>query len=461
MLAERYAPASLAAVFTPQKRYAVWRRLWLSLARNQRRLGLDVVSEEALEQMEAALDRVDFTAVESYERRLRHDVMAHVHAFADVAPAARAVIHLGATSYFVVDNTDLVLLREALSILVRHIAHLVATLAAFAGREAETVVLGYTHLQPAQPTTAGKRACLWLWDFCRGLETMDELRKGMPFRSIKGAVGTQASFLVLFGGDREKVERLEKAVAADFGFDEVFPVTGQVYPRGFDAELADAVGRLAAAAHRFCQDVRLLCGLGDYSLAKTPEAVGSSAMPHKINPVVPERVCGLARYVMSLAETARQTAAHNWLERSLDDSAARRIYLERLMLGAGALVRFCCDVASRLRVGARARARLRERLPELAAEGVLMEAVLRGADRQEAHEALREAAALLREHGDLEEYAGRIEADERLKGVRLIDWLDERRLVGLAAHQTKSFIKNRVGPLLARFEPLAPEAAEV
>src|SRR4051794_4404278 len=324
-LAARNASREMLALFSPRHKFGLWRRLWLELARAERELGLSRISDEALRQMQARLDDIDFAAAAAWEKRLRHDVMAHVHTFEEAAPAAKGIIHLGATSQYVVDNADLIIMRDAMRLVAARLANAIDALAKFAVKWKDLPTLGYTHFQPAQLTTVGKRATLWAQDQAIDLAEVEHRIATLKFRGVKGTTGTQASFLSLFDGDHEKVERLDRMVTERFGFKESFTVTGQTYPRKVDAQVVSSLAGVAASVHRFCNDIRLLAGMKQVEEPFEAEQVGSSAMAYKRNPMRCERATGLARFVISLSTSPLQTAAEQWFERTLDDSANKRL----------------------------------------------------------------------------------------------------------------------------------------
>jgi adenylosuccinate lyase len=390
-LSGRYASAEMLRLHSPRHRYTTWRRLWLVLAEAERELGL-AIPDEAIEQMRDNLEVTaeDLDRVRSYEKRTRHDVMAHIHAFADRAPAAKPFIHLGATSAFVGDNGDLLIAADSLNIVTRRLLAVVGALAEFADRWADEPCLGMTHLQPAQPTTVGKRACLWLQDLLLDLERLRFERGRLHLRGVKGVTGTQATFLELFDGDGAKVRELDRLVADKLGFASTCPVTGQTYPRKVDAFLLDGLSGVAQSAAKFATDIRLLARFKELREPLADGQVGSSAQPYKANPMRSERVTSLARWLISLAANAPHTAATQWLERTLDDSANRRMALSEAFLTADAILRILHNVADGLVVyPAMVRRNLDREMPFLASEAILMAAVQRGGDRQEAHELLR------------------------------------------------------------------------
>ena len=456
-LAGRYASAEMLRLHSPRHRYTTWRRLWLVLAEAERELGLDI-PEEAIVQMREHLEveEDDLERVREHERRTRHDVMAHIHAFAERAPAARPFIHLGATSAYVGDNADLLVAADSLDLVVRRLLAVIAALAAFAERWADEPCLGMTHLQPAQPTTVGKRACLWIHDLLLDLERLRFERGRLALRGAKGTTGTQASFLELFAGDHEKVRELDRRVAAKLGFETTYPVTGQTYPRKVDAFVLDALSGVAQSAAKLATDIRLLARLKELREPLAEGQVGSSAMPYKANPMRCERVTGLARWLISLAANPAHTAAAQWLERSLDDSANRRLALPEGFLCADAILRVVHNVVDGLQVfPAMVRRNLAEELPLMASEAILMESVRRGGDRQAVHERLRlharAAARVVLEEGGANPYLELVAADPAvpLERAELEALLEPRRFVGRAPEQVREFLAEHVKPVLA------------
>ncbi len=452
-LAARYASREMVAIWSPQRRYSTWRRVWVALAEAERALGLPV-SARQVAQLRAAVDRVDFAAVARYEARMRHDVMAHIHAYGDVAPAARGIIHLGATSMDIVDNADLLLTREALGLLRGRVAAVVAALADFAARYADLPTLGYTHLQPAQLTTVGKRACLWLADLLVDLERLDGLARNLPCRGLRGATGTQASFLTLLGS-AARVRRLERLFARRLGFATCVPVCGQTYSRKLDADIIAALASLAAGVHKICNDLRLLALLKEVEEPFGRAQVGSSAMPYKRNPMKCERATGLARYLISLATSPVQTLAAQMLERTLDDSSNKRLVFPEAFLAADALLVLLREIADGLVVyPATIAAHVAAELPFIATEDILIAAVQRGGDRQELHERLRRhaqaAGQRVKQAGAPNDLLERLRGDPAFRGVRWERVLDPRRYVGLAPQQTREFLRKHVRPALRR-----------
>jgi adenylosuccinate lyase len=454
-LSDRYASEAMQRIFSPAHRYGTWRRLWLALAESQAELGL-AIPDEALLQMRAGLDDLDLAQAASYERRFRHDVMAHVHLFGDVAPAARGIIHLGATSAFIGDNTDLILHREALTLIRARIVRTVTALARFARTHRNLPTLGYTHFQPAQPTTVGKRATLWIQDLLLDLEELEFRLETLRFRGVRGTTGTQASFLELFEGDHARVEALDQKVGEKMGFPQSYGVSGQTYPRKVDAALAATLAGLGATVSRFGNDLRLLSHLREVEEPFEEEQIGSSAMPYKRNPMRAERMCALGRHAITLFQDPAQTAATQWLERTLDDSANRRLSIpDGYLTVDGALVLYE-NVASDLRVHPAVVARnLEEHLPFMATETLLMHAVQRGGDRQALHERIRQhalAAADVMKAGGVADLVERIAADPAFEmdaaGIRAL--IDPHRFVGRAPEQVDRFLADQVAPVLDR-----------
>jgi adenylosuccinate lyase len=465
-LSTRYAGEAMRAVFSERKKFVTWHRIWLALAESEHELGLPIRAEQ-LAELRANLEHVDFELAARYERELRHDVMAHVHAWGERCPKARGILHLGATSCDVTDNADLLVLREALALLRAQLVNVVRALRAFALAQKSLPILGLTHLQPAQATTLGKRATLWLQDFVFNLQELDELERRLLFRGIKGTTGTQASFLALFKGDHEKVRELERRTAAKLGFERCFAVTGQTYPRQLDFRLGAALSGIAQSGAKFGSDLRLLASRREVQEPFGKQQIGSSAMPWKRNPMRSERICSLARHVLAQLDSLAHTAANQWLERTLDDSAVRRMALPEMFLASDGLLELVLDVSSGLVVHEKRIAKnLAEELPFLACEHLMMDAAVEGVDRQEAHEHLRQAthravAALL--EGEPNPLRELLLADPVLKpyAPRLADLLDPARSIGRADRQVDEFVREEVDPLLERFRSVPVQRAGV
>jgi adenylosuccinate lyase len=459
-LSTRYASAPMRQLFSERRRIETWRALWVALAKCERDLGLSISAEQIAE-LEAHARDIDFDAAARHERELRHDVMAHIHAYGDVAPKARGIIHLGATSCYVTDNADLILLREGLRLIRGQTVSLIAKLAAFAREHRGLPTLGFTHFQPAQATTVGKRACLWIQDLLHDLEDLDHAEQHIRFRGVKGATGTQASFLELFAGDHAKVRELDRRVTAAMGFDRTFAVTGQTYPRQMDFRVAQALSSTAQSAHKFATDLRLLANRRELEEPFEDKQIGSSAMPWKRNPMRSERICALARFVISLLDNCAHTAANQWLERTLDDSANRRLALSEMFLATDALLNLYLNVAAGMVVNPEVvRRNLVEELPFLASEHLMMEAVKAGGDRQSVHEALRvharEAARIIKQEGGRNTLRERLQADPAFAAVagKFEELFEPRRYVGRAPEQVDEFLAEEVEPVLRRHASL-------
>jgi len=464
-LSERYASRAMLEMWSPDTRHGLWRRLWLALAEAERELGIPI-PDEAIRQMRANLDKIDFKAVAAYEKRFRHDVMAHVHAFADVAPAAKPFIHLGATSAYVTDNADLILMRRGLNLLRDRLLEVLRSLAAFAERWRDQPTLGYTHLQPAQLTTVGKRATLWMQDLVLDIEDIDYRRRTLPFRGVKGTTGTQATFLELFEGDHEKVRRLDQMVTEKMSFPAPLPVTGQTYSRKLDAKVLSVVAGIATSAAKFSGDIRMLQAFGEMEEPFESEQIGSSAMAYKRNPMRSERIASLARFVNSLETNANQTHAVQYFERTLDDSANRRLVIPEMFLAADAILVLMANIASGLEVHpAVIERRVGVELPFMATEQLIVRAVKAGGDRQVVHETIRkhslEAARAMKEGADANDLLQRLARDKTF-GLKLKDLegaIDPNRFVGRAPEQVDEFLRDVITPLFAG-DIAKPERAE-
>ncbi len=450
----RWAGRAMLQNWSDQKKFRTWRRLWIALAEAERELGLDIAEQQILELQEFR-DDVNFEVAAQYERELRHDVMAHVRAFAEQCPSAGGIIHLGATSAYVGDNTDIILLRDGLRILVPQIADACRNLVRFARDQRDLPCLGYTHFQPAQPTTVGKRACLWLQDMLEAVREMAGLADDLPMRGAKGTTGTQASYLRLFDGDHDKVKRLEQLIAEKMGFGRVVPVTGQTYPRIIDYKVLSTLGMFAGAAHKMAGDIRLLAGLKEVEEPFGQKQVGSSAMAYKRNPMRCERISGLSRYLLNNIQNAAFTAADQWLERTLDDSSNRRLALAEGFLAADSIARLVANVSSGLEVNEPViRRRLEAELPFMATEDILMECVRAGGDRQQLHEAIRRhamAAGKRVKQGDgVNDLLDRLRKDAMFRAVRdrLQDLVDPDQFIGRAPQQVDEFLREVAEPAL-------------
>ncbi|MFW6200995.1 MAG: adenylosuccinate lyase [Gemmatimonadota bacterium] len=456
-LVERYASAEMSRIFSPAFKFTTWRRLWLALAESEKELGVPI-PDRAIDAMKANLEDIDLARARELERELRHDVMAHVHAFGEAAPEAKGVIHLGATSAFVTDNTELIQHRAALELVRDRVIAVVASLADFARRHRDLATLGYTHFQPAQPTTVGKRATLWIQDLLLDLEELEHRLGTMRFRGARGTTGTEASFLELFDGDGEKVRELNRLIARRMGFERLYDVTGQTYPRKADYAYVATLAGVAQSASKFAHDLRLLQHLKEIEEPFGERQIGSSAMPYKRNPMRAERMSALARHVLALTVDPAFTAATQWLERTLDDSANRRIAIPEAYLATDATLLLYHNVAAGLVVRpGMIRRHLEEELPFLATEAVLMRAVKRGGDRQALHERIRRhafaAAERVKEEGAANDFVGRVAGDEAfgLDAEEIEAELDPARFTGRAAEQVDEFLDGRVEPVLERY----------
>ena len=451
-LITRYASREMSQLWGPQKKFSTWRRLWLFLARAERQLGL-AITDEQIAELEANLDNIDFDAAAAHERRLRHDVMAHVHTLGDLCPNARPIIHLGATSCYVTDNTDLILIRESLDLVLARLVRVTRDLARFASSHRSQPCLGFTHLQPAQPTTIGKRACLWLFDLVQDLESLHWRRSRLAARGVKGTTGTQASFLKLFNNDHAKVRDLDRLVSQAMGFDEAYPVTGQTYSRKIDVEVIDALAGLAQTAHKLATDLRILASRKEMEEPFEKEQIGSSAMAYKRNPMRSERICSLSRYLISLQSSAAHTFANQWLERTLDDSANRRISLPQAFLTADAILLLLQNVVNGLVVYPKVLERhLHEELPFMATENIMLAAVEKGGDRQHLHEKIRQhsqaAGHRVKVEGLDNNLLELLKADPDFAKVDFDSVLEIGSFVGRAPEQVDEFLREYLEPRL-------------
>jgi len=456
-LCRRYASEAMQELFSPDRKFKTWRRLWIALAETERELGLPI-SAEQIDELKAHADTINYRDAERHEARVRHDVMAHVHAYGDQCPAARGIIHLGATSCYVGDNTDLILMAEGLKLLRSRILAVIRSLAAFAARTRDLPTLGYTHFQPAQPVTVGKRATLWIQDLMLDLDDLDHILGSFRLLGSKGTTGTQASFLSLFGGDHEKVKELDRRVAARMGFAAVFPVTGQTYPRKMDSRVLGVLSGIAQSAHKFSNDLRLLQHLKEIEEPFGKDQIGSSAMAYKRNPMRSERLASLARYVISLPANAAQTQATQWFERTLDDSANRRLVLPEAFLAVDVILSTVADIAGGLVVWPNVIARhIRQELPFMATEAVIMACVKAGGDRQDIHEAIRrhsqEASRRVKEDGAENDLLERLAGDPAFAAVHgtLGELMDPARFIGRCPQQVDAFLRDEIDPLLSRW----------
>lgn len=456
-LSARYASPEMLYLFSSDKKFTTWHRLWIALARGEMELGLPVTKEQ-VQEMEAHANEVDYEAAKRWERKLRHDVMAHIHAYGEQCPKAMPIIHLGATSCYVGDNTDIILMREALELIRDKLVKVLAYLAEFSDKYKTLPTLGFTHFQPAQLVTVGKRATLWMNDLLMDLEEIEFRISHMALLGSKGTTGTQASFLELFNGDHGKVRVLEEKIAAELGFDRIVPVSGQTYSRKVDAAVLATLSGIAQSASKFATDLRLLCHLKEVEEPFEKSQIGSSAMPYKRNPMRCERICGLARYVMTDAANPAITAATQWFERTLDDSANKRLSVPEAFLAVDAILNIYANVASGLVVHEKVIAKhVQEELPFMATENIMMDAVKRGGDRQAIHERIRqlslEAGYTVKELGLPNDLIDRIAADPMFGLTReeLAAHLDSKAYIGRCPEQVDEFISACVQPVLDRY----------
>ena len=473
-LIARYAGKEMSERWGPLRKFRTWRRLWLALAEAEHELGLPAddgkstrITTAQLNELRVHLDDVDLAKAAVHEKRLRHDVMAHVHTLGEVAPGARDIVHLGATSCYVTDNADLILMRESLDALCKSLANVIDALATFALQWKSEPTLGFTHFQPAQLTTVGKRATLWLFDFITDLHELERRRDELPFRGVKGTTGTQASFLALFRGDHEKVRHLDHLVAKKMGFTNLFPVTGQTYSRKYDTQVLNALSGLAETTSKWGCDLRLLAHMREIDEPFEADQIGSSAMAYKRNPMRAERMCSLARFLAGLPAMAAQTAATQWFERTLDDSAARRLYIPQAFLTADALLRIALNVGSGLVVNQKVISKIvNEHLPYMATENLMMAAVAGGADRQEVHEVVRQAshavtAKVKDGSGTTAELIAVLQQHSSFKAVNFGEQMDPRKYVGRSPEQVEEFLASHVAQIRTRYAKVLGEKAEL
>jgi len=454
-LVERNASKEMSELFGARKKFSTWRRLWLELAKAQKKLGLDI-RQSQINQMARHLDNIDFNKAARYEKKFRHDVVAHIRTFADAAPKASPIIHLGATSCFVTDNADLLIMREALQLIAVKLAAVINLLARFAKKYRALPTLGFTHFQPAQLTTVGKRAILWCYEFVMDLQQLQYHLDNLPFRGVKGTTGTQASFLALFEGSHNKVKQLDKVVAKAFGFNKICAVTGQTYQRKIDTFVVNCLASIAQSAHKLCNDLRLLATLKEIEEPFEKSQVGSSAMAYKRNPMRAERVTALCRLVLSLASSPQMTASEQWLERTLDDSANRRVVIPEAFLAIDGILEILINVLDGLVVYPKViEAHVEAELPFMATENILIAAVKAGGNRQESHEKIRlhshAAAAQVKQFGKYNDLINRLRADIAFRKVDFENVLNPENYIGRAPQQVDEFIKDIVTPIRRKY----------
>ena len=463
----RYASREMQENFGDEKRFRLWRKLWIALAESEMELGLPVTQEQ-VDEMKAHAEDIDYAKADAYERQVRHDVMAHVKTFGDAAPKAAPIIHLGATSCFVDCNSEVMIMRDALDIITRKLVNVMEKLKNFALKYKDVPTLGFTHLQPAQLTTVGKRATLWLQDLMLDYESVENLYAHFRLRGVKGTTGTQASFLELFDGDAERVKELERRVVKKLGWDKVYGVTGQTYPRKFDYNVLCVLSQIAQSAYKFSNDIRILQNMKEIEEPFEKSQIGSSAMAYKRNPMRSERMGSLARYMLSLPMNCAVTASTQWFERTLDDSANRRIVLAQAFLTVDAILNIYLNVAENLVVYEKVIAKhIAAELPFMATENIMMECVKAGGNRQELHERIRvlsmEAGRNVKVEGGENDLIERIKKDDMFRAVhdRLDDILDAKKFVGRAPQQTAEFIAAEIDPILEKHRSSLGEQGEV
>ncbi len=450
----RYASREMQFLFSPDMKFRTWRKLWIALAEAEKELGLDI-SDEQIEELKKYQDDINYEVAEIKEKEVRHDVMAHVYAYGEQCPKARGIIHLGATSCYVGDNTDLIIMREALRLVKKKVLTVIAKLADFAVKYKDLPTLGYTHLQPAQPVTVGKRACLWIHDLLMDLEDLDYVIGSIKFLGSKGTTGTQASFMELFSNNEEKVKKLDELVAKKMGFDEVYPVSGQTYSRKVDSRVLNVISGIAQSASKFSHDIRLLQSMKEVEEPFEKKQIGSSAMAYKRNPMRCERITALARYIIINSLNPAITASTQWFERTLDDSANRRISISEAFLGIDAVLNLYINVSDGLVVYPKViEKHLLAELPFMVTENIMMEAVKKGGDRQQLHESIRvhsmNAAKGIKEEGKDNDLLKRIASDNlfAISEEELSKLMDPAKYVGRAPQQVEEFIRDFVRPVL-------------
>ena len=459
-LEERYSSEEMLYNFSPNNKFRNWRKLWIALAEIEKDLGLDI-SDEQIAQLKENAEDIDYVKAVEYEKKFRHDVMAHVHTYGDAAPLAKGIIHLGATSAFVGDNTDLIQMRDGLLLIRKQLVNVMKNLADFAIQYKDLPTLGFTHYQPAQLTTVGKRATLWLQSLVLDFEELEFFIETLRFSGVKGTTGTAASFLELFDGDYTKVKHLDKELSKRFGFEKVFGVSGQTYDRKIDAKVVALLSNIAQSAHKFSNDLRLLQNLKEIEEPFEKNQIGSSAMAYKRNPMRSERIGALAKFVMSLSTSSAMVASTQWFERTLDDSANKRLTIPQSFLAVDAILLIWNNIMNGIVVYEnRIQKHIMDELPFMATEYIIMEEVKSGGDRQEIHETIRvhsmEASKKVKEEGKENDLIARIMNDTSMKmdKSKLRDVLDPKNFIGFAPIQTEEFIENEVNPILQKYADL-------
>ena len=461
----RYASPEMQYLFSSDMKFSTWRRLWVSLAKAEKAMGLDITDEQIAE-LEAHIEDIDYAAANAYEKKLRHDVMAHIHALGDICPNARPIIHLGATSCYVGDNTDMIVMKKALALVREKLLAVIKNLRDFAEEYKALPALAYTHLQPAQLTTVGKRATLWLYELTLDLHDLDFVADSLALLGQKGTTGPQASIVELFEGDTEKIDKLEKMIAADFGFDKVVPVSGQTYTRKFDSRVMSVLSGIAQSAYKFANDLRILQSFKEMEEPFEKNQIGSSAMPYKRNPMRTERICALARYVIADTINPAITAGTQWFERTLDDSANRRISISEAFMAIDAILGIYINVTSGLVVYPKVvESRIIKELPFIASENIMMGLVKKGGDRQEIHEKIRvhsiAAGKRVKEEGLENDMIERICNDPTLDITleEIKEILVPSKYIGRCVEQVENFLANDVDPLLAGVDGIKVDLA--
>ncbi|MCX8083771.1 MAG: adenylosuccinate lyase [Calditerrivibrio sp.] len=457
-LTERYASKEMMELFSPKRKFATWRKLWVALAEAEREMGLNI-TEEQIEEMKQNIYNIDFEYAKEMEKRFRHDVMAHVHTFGKVCPKAMPIIHLGATSAYVGDNTDLILMRDGLGLIKKQMINLIRNLSDFAMKYKDLPTLGFTHFQPAQLTTVGKRAALWLQDFILDFADLEYVEENLKFRGVKGTTGTQASFLALFNGDHEKVRKLDEIVSKKMGFEKVLKITGQTYTRKQDTQVLKVLAGIAESAHKMATDIRLLQNLKEIEEPFEKNQIGSSAMAYKRNPMRSERVCSLARLVITHSINPYFTHATQWFERTLDDSANRRIVIPESFLAVDAILQLLINITDGMVVYEKMiEKHVMEELPFMATENIIMASVKKGADRQKMHEVIRqhsmEAGRKVKMDGCVNDLLERLALDEDipLNSDEIYSIVNPKDFIGRAPEQVEEFLKEEVYPLLEKYK---------
>lgn len=463
-LIERYASKEMLTNFSPQKKFETWRKLWIALAEAEKELGLPITREQ-IDEMKSHVSDINFDDAEEFEKNTRHDVMAHVLAFGKQCPKAKPIIHLGATSAFVGDNTDIILMKDGLGIIKRKLINVINNLKDFALKYKDLPTLGFTHFQPAQLTTVGKRACLWIQDLATDLGDLEYQEQNLMLRGVKGTTGTQASFMKLFDNDEEKVKKLDSLVAAKMGFEKTFPITGQTYPRKLDSRVLQVLQSIAESAHKFAVDIRLLSSLKEIEEPFEEKQIGSSAMAYKRNPMRCERITALSRYVIVNGLNPYITASNQWFERTLDDSANRRIVIPECFLAVDSILNIYMNVSRGLVVNSKViEKHIFEELPFMATENILMEAVKRGGDRQELHEVIRmyslEASRDVKQGGD-NKLIEKIIKDGRfrLNEMEIRQMLKPENFIGRSSNQVVDYISQFIDPILEKYKNILGETA--